>query len=119
MDPFVAALIFVAFATVQSVVFVTLFCRHATAATAQVRQDYVDVLLTQKASFEAALQHAHDTQAVGGTPLALAIAQHEAQREFQLQNADQQYQLAKLDIEGRRAPVQRPRAVPSVGAMGD
>lgn len=115
METLLAALVFVAFSALQSV----LLFRHLLAATAQVRQDYVDVLLTQKSSFEQALQHLHDTQSVGGTPLALAIKQHEAQREFQLQNADQQYQLAKLDIEARRAPTQRPRVVPTDRAMGD
>lgn len=115
MEFLLAALVFVAFSVFQSV----FLFRCLLAATAQVRQDYVDVLLTQKASFEHALKHAADTQNVGGTPLALAIAQHESQTEYQMKNAEQQYELAKIDLEARRAVPQRPRVVQSAdGAFG-
>lgn len=115
MEIALIALGMVLVSVIQSVVFFRLLL----AATAQVRQDYVDVLLTQKSSFEQTLQHLQDTQNVGGTPLALAVAQHEAQREYQLKNAEQQYELAKADFEMRRAGPSRPRVVPSERAMGD
>ncbi len=96
-----------------------LLFRALTGAIQQVRQDYLDVILTQSKSFENALKYAHDTQNVGGTPLALAIAQHEAQRELQLQAAEQNYQLSKLDIESRRNVAPRPKVVtPLDRAMG-
>jgi hypothetical protein len=112
------ALLAIAGSIFQSVI---LF-RAVLQSTAQVRQDYLDVVLAQSKSFETALKHAHDTQYVGGTPLALAIAQHEAQRNIELEAARHNYELGKIDMEMRKqasAPRARPSVVPDRAAHGD
>jgi len=105
----IAIALFALLAIAGSIFQSVLLFRLVHQATAQVRQDYLDVVLTQSKTFEHALKYAHDTQNVGGTPLALAIAQHEAQRDVQLQAATQNYELAKIDMDLRRSMTQRPR----------
>lgn len=85
----------------------------------KLRSDNLDVLLTQKEAFAQTLDHIRQTQHVQGIPLQLALAQHESQTEAARENAQHNYELAKADIEARRAsPMGRPRPVPVDHAMG-
>ena len=72
-----------------------LFVHALERALSAQRDDSLKVLLAQSDNHEIALKAVQGAQSVGGTPLQLAIAQHEGQLEVHRRVLEQNHELAK------------------------